>query len=127
MGILKDIRNSCLFLNNIWIYLKISHIEEILKEIGNDVEENNDKENEGEENWEDYETDSEDDINEMDQGWYIYILPNTLLITTFVINKWSPNPTTGTIFHLNDYDLKRNKIHGCQHYISFWTLCMRKL
>jgi len=46
----------------------ISHIEEILKEIGNDVEENNDKENEGEENWEDYETDSEDDINEMDQG-----------------------------------------------------------
>jgi len=46
----------------------ISHIEEILKEIGDDVEENNDKENEGEENWEDYETDSEDDINEMDQG-----------------------------------------------------------
>ena len=62
------VSNCALISNKVHFFIQISHIEEILKDIGTDVDENDDKENEGEENWEDYETDSENEVNEMDEG-----------------------------------------------------------
>lgn len=43
-------------------------MEEILNEIGVGTDENEDTEENGQENWEEYETDSENEANEMDEG-----------------------------------------------------------
>ena len=49
-------------------YFQISHVQEILIEIGDASDEDQDIEDADDKNWEEYETDSENEENEMDQG-----------------------------------------------------------
>ena len=49
-------------------YFQISHVQEILIEIGDASDEDQDIEDAEDKNWEEYETDSENEENEMDQG-----------------------------------------------------------
>ena len=58
-----------LFLTMSYIfYFQISHVQEILIEIGDASDEEQDIEDADDKNWEEYETDSENEENEMDQG-----------------------------------------------------------
>ena len=58
-----------LFLTMSYIfYFQISHVQEILIEIGDASDEDQDIEDADDKNWEEYETDSENEENEMDQG-----------------------------------------------------------
>ena len=58
-----------LFLTMSYIfYFQISHVQEILIEIGDASDEEQDIEDADAKNWEEYETDSENEENEMDQG-----------------------------------------------------------
>ena len=47
---------------------QISHVQEILTEIGDASDEDQDIEDADDKNWEEYETDSENEENGMDQG-----------------------------------------------------------
>ena len=49
-------------------YFQISHVQEILIEIGDASDEDQDIEDVDSKNWEEYETDSENEENGMDQG-----------------------------------------------------------
>ena len=67
IGVIQRSFELVLTMSHIFFF-QISHVQEILIEIGDASDEDQDIEDADDKNWEEYETDSENEENEMDQG-----------------------------------------------------------